>query len=94
MENIILNNLIDKVNSYPIGLSNKTEITSLFMNSFSKGSSHHMVGESLDHDLLPRKTKFKQGIFSTTLDELISRWKFPIPNYLKILFIRSSQMFE
>ena len=43
-----------------------------------------MVGESLDHNLKIKKTKFKQGIFSTTLDDLISRWKLPIPNYLKI----------
>ena len=84
MENIILNNLIDKISAYPIGLSNKTEITSLFIDSFSIGGSHHMVGESLDHNLQVKKTKFKQGIFSTTLDELFSRWKFPIPNYLKI----------
>ena len=84
MENIILNNLIDKISAYPIGLSNKTEITSLFIDSFSRGGSHHMIGESLDHNLQVKKTKFKQGIFSTTLDELFSRWKFPIPNYLKI----------
>ena len=84
MENIFLNNLISKINSYPICLGNKTEFTSLFMNSFKKGGSHHMVGESLDHNLKPKKIKFKQGIFSTTLDELISKWKFPIPNYLKI----------
>ena len=84
MENIILNNLIDKISAYPIGLSNKTEFTSLFLNCFSKGGSHHMIGKSLDHNLKIRSTRFKQGIFSTTLDDLILKWKFPMPNYLKI----------
>ena len=26
----------------------------------------------------------KQGIFSTTLDDIIGKWNFPIPKYLKI----------
>ena len=84
MENIILNNLVSKVNPYSIGLSNETSITSLHLNSFGKGHSHHIVGNSLDHNLKPKKSKIKQGVFSTTLEDLINKWNFPTPNYLKI----------
>ena len=43
-----------------------------------------MVGESLDHNLNKQSSKFKQGVFSTTLEDLITKWNFPTPNYLKI----------
>ena len=48
--------------------------------------SHHTVGEeALDHtSLKPIKSKFKQGIFSTTLDDICFRWGIPIPTYIKI----------
>ena len=84
MENIILNNLVNKVNPYPISINNETSITSLYLSSFEKGQSHHMVGESLDHNLQPKLSEIKQGTFSTTLEDLIDKWNFPAPNYLKI----------
>ncbi len=86
MENIVANNLINLINPYPIGISNVTELTNLHLSEFSKGGSHHTVGENaLSHkDLHNIKTKYNQGIFSTTLDDLYSKWKIPLPNYLKI----------
>ena len=85
MENIVANNLINKINSFPVGISNLSSFTTLHLNSFVKGGSHHTVGDSLlDHNLNNRVSKYKQGIFSTSLDELINTWKLPIPNYLKI----------
>ena len=84
MENIILNNLSNQIIPYQLGISSKTEFTSLYLSSFKKGSSHHMVGKALDHNLKEKKTYFKQGIFSTSLNDLVGRWNFPSPNYLKI----------
>ena len=84
MENLILNNLSDRVIPYPIGISDETSFTTLHMNIFDKGSSHHTVGDSLDHNLSKIKTKYKQGIFSTSLDDLCNNWELPLPNYLKI----------
>ena len=84
MENIVLNNLNNNILPYPIGISNETELTSLHLGKYTKGGSHHMVKESLDHNLKEKLSNFKQGIFSTTVNDLIQRWNFPIPNYLKI----------
>jgi len=84
MENIIKNNLNDKIVAYPLGISNQTEITSLFLSKFTKAGSHHMIQKNLDHNLKKRTTTIKQGIFSTSLNDLISKWGLPIPNYLKI----------
>ncbi len=86
MENIILNRLTDKVMPYPIGLSDKTELTKLNLSQFTVGGSHHTVGlNAVDHTTLkPIETHFRQGIFSTTLDDLVFKWKFKMPNYIKI----------
>ena len=86
MQNIIINNLINKIQSYQIGISNKTEFTNLHLSNFSPGESHHSVGENaLGHNNLKKiNREYKQGIFSTTLDDLCFKWGFPIPNYIKI----------
>ena len=84
MENVVANNLGSKVNPYPIGISNLSGLTTLYLSKFEKGCSHHVVGESLDHNLKKKESKLKQGIFSSTLDDLNKMWKLPKPNYLKI----------
>ena len=84
MENIVVNNLTNKINSYPIGISDKTALTNLFLSKFERGSSHHMVGQTLDHNLQEKKFNLKQGIFSTSLDEILYKWNLPAPDYLKI----------
>ena len=86
MQNIITNNLSGSVIPFQIGISDKTELTKLNLNNFEAGLSHHTVGESaLDHsNLKPIKSKYMQGIFSTTLDELCSKWKVQSPRYIKI----------
>ena len=48
------------------------------------GSSGHSVGESIDERLEEVRHPFSQGVFSTTLDELIEVWGLPAPNYIKI----------
>ena len=84
IENIISNDLMDKVNAYPIAVSDKSGFTSLYLSKFGTGSSHHMVDQKLDHNLKEIEYKNKQGVFKSSLDEIISNWDFPNPNYLKI----------
>ena len=86
MHNIDQNNLSDIVTPFPIGLSNKTELSKLQISKFEAGSSHHTVGKDLlDHkNLEVISSNFSQGIFSTTLDDLCFKWALPIPTYLKI----------
>ncbi len=84
MENIVINNLTEKITSYPIGISDVSIFTTLHMGKFDKGGSHNTVGSPLDHNLKNKESVYKQGIFTTSLDELISLWGMPVPNYLKI----------
>ena len=86
MENIIINQQQDNILAFPLGISNQTELTKLHLSEFSSASSHHTVGESaLNHGSLKKiNTKYRQGIFSTTLDDLYEKWNLPLPDYIKI----------
>ncbi len=84
VKNINLNKLTDKVFAYPIGLSDITEFTTLYINNLTTGSSGHCVGKPYDHNLQLSKFDIKQQVLSIKIDDLIEKWNFPIPNYLKI----------
>ena len=86
MENILINKLNDLILAFPIGISDKTELTKLNLSIFDVGASHHTVGENLlDHNSLKKlNNNISQGIFSTPLDDLCGIWGLPEPNYIKI----------
>ena len=84
IENVISNNLMSMINAYPIAISDTSGFTSLYLSQFETGSSHHMVDKKQDHNLKLVEYKNKQGIFKSSLDELIGKWQFPEPNYIKI----------
>ena len=66
------------------GISDKTKFTKLYLDEFFKGSSLNSVDYELDFSLNKKKFKLSQGIFCTSLNDLIEKWNFQIPNYLKI----------
>ena len=84
VKNININRLTDNVFAYPIGLSDVTEFTTLYMNNLTTGSSGHSVGKPYNHNLEITKFDQKQQVLSIKIDDLIEKWNFPIPNYLKI----------
>tara|TARA_B100000965_G_scaffold364029_1_gene347372 strand:+ start:2451 stop:3233 length:783 start_codon:yes stop_codon:yes gene_type:complete len=84
IENIISNNLIENIKAFPTAIGDESNFTSLFLSEYRIGTSQHMIDKKLDHNLKQADYKISQGIFKTSLDEIISKWKFPIPNYLKI----------
>jgi|MDSZ01.3.fsa_nt_gb FkbM family methyltransferase len=84
VKNINMNGIQKVAIPYCIGLDNITTFTRLYMPNLELGSSGHSVGEAVDPLLKPADFPFSQGIFSTTLDDLIEKWGFPVPNYVKI----------
>ena len=84
VKNINLNAIQEIATPYCVGLDNKSSFTKLYMPNLDLGSSGHSVGEAVDPLLRPANFPFSQGIFSTTLDDLVEKWDFPIPNYIKI----------
>ena len=84
MTNIVANNLSKNIKPFPIGISDETSLTTLYLSGFDKGGSHHMVKESLDHNLIKKNSNYQQGIFTTSLNDLVNSWNLPFPNHLKI----------
>ena len=52
--------------------------------SFPIGISDVSLFTTMDMGKFDKESFYKQGIFTTSLDELISLWGMPVPNYLKI----------
>ncbi len=84
VKNINVNGIQKNAIPYCMGLDNKAAFTRLYMPNLDQGSSGHSVGEAVDPLLKPADFPFSQGIFSTTLDELVEKWGFPVPTYIKI----------
>ena len=80
VKNITLNNLT----IYPFGfaISNSEKVSSINLVSTIEGDSQHNLFEK--DKFYSRNFIFKQGIFMTTLDNLIYKYKFSIPNHIKI----------
>jgi len=84
VKNINMNGIQKNAIPYCLGLDNTAAFTRLYMPNLDQGSSGHSVGEAVDPLLKPVDFPFSQGIFSTTLDELVEKWEFPAPTHIKI----------
>lgn len=82
--NIHDNGLGDKVTAYCCALSDETRFDVLYLSQFMAGGSCHNFGESVGPDMRPMNAAFRQGCFSTTLDELVARAVVPVPHHIKI----------
>jgi FkbM family methyltransferase len=83
-QNIVLNNLQEKVAAYCLALSNSNGLGTLYLNEFIAGASCHNFGEEVDHNLNSMQASFKQGCLSFTLDSLIADSTVPFPTHIKI----------
>jgi len=83
-ENIYRNALQDDVTAYCLALSDRTGFDLLYLIEFDPGCASHSFGASVDSDLRPRPSAFRQGCFATTLDELVAQGVVPVPHHVKI----------
>src|SRR3954471_7713795 len=83
-QNIVHNDLADRVTGYCAALSDTSGWSSLYLSEFVAGSSVHTYGEALDFKLAPRTSKVVQGCFATTLDQLVATAAVPLPTHIKI----------
>lgn len=87
-KNIEVNNLKDNVFLFPVAVSDKNEFGYLNMSSTSLGGALNEFNESdlktVGEGNYKLDVVFKQGMFSYSIDELIEKYGFNIPNYIKI----------
>lgn len=87
-KNIEINNLKDNIFLFPVAVSDKNEFGYLNMTSTDLGGALNQF-DKVDVDVVgegdyEEKVVFKQGMFSYSIDELIEKYKFEIPNYIKL----------
>lgn len=87
-KNIEINNLKDNVFLFPIAVSDKNEFGYLNMTSTSLGGALNEFNEtdikSVGDGAYKADVVFKQGMFAYSSDELIEKYDFEVPNYIKI----------
>jgi FkbM family methyltransferase len=78
------NIFINKFNIKPflIAISRKTGIGKVFISIMSAGAGACAFGS--EYKFYSSKEIFQQGVFHSSLDDLIFKYKLPPPNYLKI----------
>jgi FkbM family methyltransferase len=83
-QNIHFNNLDESVTAFCVGLSDKNNFDYVYMPNVELGGALVNVGSNLDYNREVFETRFKQGILAFRLDDFISTYKLPKPNYIKI----------
>ncbi len=83
-KNIILNSLSNKINVYPLSISDKNNLNFLHLSSLETGSALHSISQN-DLELTDEKAKvvMKIGTYSLTIDEFVKQAGIK-PNMLKI----------
>ncbi|MDC0951444.1 FkbM family methyltransferase [Candidatus Pelagibacter sp.] len=86
--NISLNQLYDKINIFPLALSDKENVIASFNETmFKEGGSMTNFESNTDYvgnKLLDDKIKNRYNIFGTSIDSLITNKIIDVPNYIKI----------
>lgn len=80
IKNIESNKL--NIHSYGIGLSNKEKLSSINLVSTIQGDSQHNLNRK--QKIYSRDYKLKQGLYITTIDNLVYSHKIPTPHHIKI----------
>lgn len=82
--NILLNGFTDLVCAYCTAISDTDGFSHLYLSEFLPGGSCHNFGEPVDFNYRPMNASFRQGAYSTTLDQLVEQGVIPTPTALKI----------
>ncbi|WP_434637963.1 FkbM family methyltransferase [Sulfurimonas sp. NW7] len=87
-KNIEINNLKDNVFLFPVAVSDKNEFGYLNMTSTDLGGALNEFNETdiqtVGEGSYKAEVVFKQGMFAYSTDELIEKYGFEVPDYIKI----------
>lgn len=81
--NLALNKLKGHITPWPIALTDQTGLDTFYVTNLMPGGSCNSFGEQVDYHLQPKKFKFQQGCFGTTLN-LFCEQRRVKPNHIKI----------
>jgi len=86
IKNIISNELEESIIAFPVSLSDDVKLDTLHLSSFiwNGGGSCHSFGQEVGFDLKHRKSPFKQGSISYTIDKAIADGIIEQPTHIKL----------
>jgi FkbM family methyltransferase len=73
--NLALNKLKGHITPWPIALTDTIGLDTFYVTHVMPGGSCNSFGEQVDYHLQPKKFKFQQGCFGTTIDIFSSQMK-------------------
>ena len=82
--NIYLNNLQEQITIFPLALANKLGSNTMRLTSKEWGGALSSFGENLDWDGKKINDIFSFSTFGCTMDQLVSIFKLPKPDYIKM----------
>jgi len=83
-KNIVLNEYGQSIFPHMIGLSSASGSMVFNYHSLEIGDSLHILGEDLTVADAPLRPVFRQNIMAFTVDDLILRFNYPVPNHIKL----------
>ena len=79
--NIVLNDAANAITPMPFALSNASGLSVFGLRALEPGAARHTLGEVPPID---GPTLYRQPIITYRLDELIERFRLPLPNHIKL----------
>lgn len=81
-KNIFKNNL--KISAYPFAISDCEGVGSVYISSMKSGAGACALGGAYRFSAIKKSQAFEQGIYFTSLDDLVFAQGFPVPNFIKL----------
>lgn len=82
--NILINHCQDKIFAHMIALSKESGISVFNYCSLEAGASLHALGANIDYKGDPFIPVYSSKVLSFSIDDLIDKYKFPLPNHIKL----------
>lgn len=82
--NVYLNKLDDNLKAYNIAIASATKVDVLYVNEMTIGGALNNFGDNIDLNKKKFNQSYKQGMLAISIDELIEKYLFPVPQHLKI----------
>ena len=82
--NVELNELSQQISALCLAFDVKTRLDGFYQQSLEIGSALHQFGSSTDWQGNPLPTAVRQAMLGFSIDDYISIFQAPVPNYLKI----------
>ncbi|MBL7086539.1 MAG: FkbM family methyltransferase [Candidatus Cloacimonetes bacterium] len=83
-KNIKINKMDERISALSIAFNAQTQFSIFYMSNLEAGSAHHSFGEPVNQFGEKLNYQFKQSMIAFSIDDFISSFDIPFPNYIKI----------